>query len=171
MIILAIDPGITGALAFYDNEQLKAVAVHDMPVLDGDVDPHALKEIINTYQPALAIIEHVSPMPKEGVRSVWRFSAAFTTACVVVKLANIPLTLVTPAKWKRTMGLKGGKEGKEQARDWVINMFPSYHPWFKLKKHHGRAEAMILAVYAAQLPTIRNYRNDPELPPSQPVVA
>jgi hypothetical protein len=156
MIILAIDPGITGAVAFYDTDQPKAIAVYDMHVLDGDVNPHGLMAAINTYQPDVAIIEHVNPMPKEGVRSVWRFSAAFTTACVVVKLANIPLVLVSPAKWKRACGLKGGKEGKEDARHRVIDLFPEYHERFSLKKNHGRAEAALLALYASTLPTIRN---------------
>jgi hypothetical protein len=160
MIILAIDPGITGALAFYNTEYREEVQVHDMPVLDGDVDPHELKAIMLNCYPHLAIIEHVSPMPKEGVRSVWRFSAAFTTACVVVKLMRVPLILVSPAKWKHAMFLKGGKEGKEQARERVIETFPACARFFNLKKHHGRAEAALLAVYASGLPNIRRQNDE-----------
>jgi len=160
MIILAIDPGITGALAFYNTDYRAEVQVYDMPVLDGDVSPHGLKEHILNLYPHVAIIEHVSPMPKEGVRSVWRFSAAFTTACVVIKMMNVPLILVSPAKWKRAMNLKGGKEGKEQARERVIETFPACSRFFNLKKHHGRAEAALLALYASQLPTIRNHHHE-----------
>ena len=148
MIILAIDPGITGAIAFYDPSNPGRVAVFDMPVLDGDVNPHALRHHIQTFKPDAAIIEHVSPMPKEGVRSVWRFASAFTTACVVVKLEHVSLTLVTPARWKKAMGLVGGKDGKEQARERAIDKFPLCAQHFNLKKHHGRAEAALLAVYA-----------------------
>jgi len=157
MIILGIDPGISGALAFYDLGQANRIAVFDMPILDGDVNPHALLHHIQTFKPDHAVIEQVSPMPKEGVRSVWRFASAFTTACVVVKLEHIPLIRVSPAQWKKAMGLQGGKDGKEQARERAIDSFPVCAQHFNLKKHHGRAEAALLALYAARLPTARNY--------------
>lgn len=154
-MILAIDPGITGALAFYDLAK-QTLIVHDMPILDGDVNPHSIAEYIRNASPAVAIIEQVSPMPREGVRSVWRFASAFTTVCVVTKLQYVPLFLVPPAKWKRAMHLKGGKEGKEQVRERVIDTFPRYQDYFTRKKDHGRAEAVMLAIYASTLPTIRN---------------
>jgi hypothetical protein len=159
MIICAIDPGITGALAFYD-PAAKTLIVHDMPILDGDVNPHSIVEYIRNTNPTIAIIEQVAPMPKEGVRSVWRFASAFTTVCVVVKLQRIPLMMVSPSKWKRAMNLAGGKEGKEQARERVIDAFPEYAHHFSRKKDHGRAEAMLLAVYASQLPTLRNHHHE-----------
>jgi hypothetical protein len=162
-MILAIDPGITGALAFY-NADAQDLNVVDMPILDGDVNPHEVSVYIKTFLPDIAIIEHVHPHPKEGVSSVWRFAAAFTTVRVVVQLLRIPTHLVSPAKWKRAMGLKGGPEGKEQSRAKAINVFPTSAHRFSRKKDHGRAEASLLAVYAASLPTIRNYQNDPNLP-------
>jgi hypothetical protein len=168
MIILAIDPGITGALAFYDTVS-QDLDVVDMPILDGDVNPHDIRAYIVTFLPDIAIIEHVHPHPKEGVSSVWRFAAAFTTARVVVQMQNIPTMLVSPAKWKRAMGLKGGPEGKEQSRAKAINTFPIYAHRFSRKKDHGRAEASLLAIYASSLPTIRNYQNDPDLSPSQSI--
>jgi hypothetical protein len=156
MIILAIDPGISGALAFYDPEQAGRVAVFDMPILDGNINPHALRHHIHSFKPDTAIIEHVGPHPKEGVRSVWRFAAAFTTACVVVRLEHIPLTLVPPAKWKKAMGLKGGREGKEDARLKAIDNFPLAAHSFHLKKHHGRSEAALLALYHSSQGMLRN---------------
>jgi len=155
MIILAIDPGITGALAILDTST-RDLSVCDMPVLDGDVNPHQLRAVIRAHTPSLAVIEHVHPHPKEGVSSVWRFSAAFTTARTVVTLLDIPTILVTPAKWKRIMGVKGGPEGKEQCRRLAIEMFPALSGMFARKKDHGRAEAALLVVYASKLTTARN---------------
>jgi hypothetical protein len=169
MIILAIDPGITGALAFYVPGDPPGFNVHDMPVVDGDVNASDLWHIIKYVKPRVAIIEHVHPHPKEGVSSVWRFASAYTTARVVVQLLGIPAILVSPAKWKHAMKLKGGPEGKEQARRLAIETFPDHSQLFSRKKDHGRAEASLLAVYAASLPTIRNYQNDPDLPTSQPI--
>ena len=172
MIILAIDPGITGALALYESYHLmplmsQDLVVYDMPTLDGDVNASELWHMIKFAKPHVAIIEHVHPHPKEGVSSVWRFSAAFTTARVVVQLLGIPCMLVSPAKWKRGMNLKGGPEGKEQARRIAIETFPSHSQLFSRKKDHGRAEASLLAVYAASLPTIRNYSHDQQRPQGQ----
>jgi hypothetical protein len=150
--ILAIDPGITGALALYDPHVPDRVGVYDMPLVYGDVDPHRLADIIDRYEIRSAVIERVHPRPREGVSSVWRFAAAYTTACVVVKLSSIPLTLVTPGKWKKAMGLKGGPEGKEQSRSLAIDTFPHCHTHFARKKDHNRAEAALLAVYVSTKP-------------------
>ena len=147
--ILAIDPGVTGALAFYDTELPDRVGIYDMPIIDGDVNPHRLDEIIATFSPNIAFIERVHPHPKEGVSSVWRFAAAFTTACVVVKMAGIPLVLVTPAVWKKALGLKGGPDGKEPSRARALELFPHGHAHFARKKDHNRAEAALMALYAA----------------------
>ena len=148
-VILAIDPGITGALAFYyaDNNR---VALHDMPIVDGDVNPHELWRCIKMYDPDFTVLEQVSPMPKEGVSSVWRFAAAYTTARIVVTLLKIPMTLVRPSTWKKQMNLAGGKEGKEQCRSLAIRTFPEQAHEFARKKDHGRSDAAMLAVYASQ---------------------
>jgi hypothetical protein len=157
-IILAIDPGISGALAFYacfpGVSDLHNVV--DMPLLDGDVNPHLLREIIQQMSPNVAVIEHVHPHPNEGVSSVWRFASAYTTARVVVALLDIPTIFVSPAKWKRAMGIRGGMLGKEHARRLAIEKFPSKATLFSRKKDHGRAEAALLAVYVTTTPVYRN---------------
>lgn len=150
-VILAIDPGVTGALAFYLTEYPDRVSALDMPLLDGEVNAAELRDIINSYQPAYAIIEQVGPMPRDGVRQAWRFAAAYTTARVTVALLNIPMTLVVPGRWKKAMHVKGGPDGKEQCRALVIQKFPACAATFARKRDQGRAEAALLALYAAQL--------------------
>jgi len=147
--ILAIDPGISGALAFY-YVGIDRVSIYDMPILDGDIDPHELAKIIKDNRPDVAIIEKVHPMPKEGVNSVWRFATAYATARVVVMMLEIPCTLVPPTTWKNRMNLKGGKEGKEQCRNEAILKFPEIAAQLSRKKDHNRAEAAMLAVYASR---------------------
>ena len=150
MIILAIDPGITGALAFLDVGTPNRVAVFDMPILDGDVNPHLLCEHIQTFLPDQAVIERASSRPKQGVASVWRYSAAYTTACVCVRLMHVPLKIITPTSWKKAMNLQGGKDGKEQARELAVDLFPLCAQHFNRKKDHGRAEAALLAFHYGQ---------------------
>jgi hypothetical protein len=80
--IVSIDPGATGAGAILYSDHPERVAVFDMPTVSGEVDAHALRAVIETYGPSRAIIELVGPMPRDGVKQAWRFSAAFTTARV-----------------------------------------------------------------------------------------
>ncbi len=147
--ILAIDPGISGAIAIYFTEAPDRVMVADMPLAGGNVNPHALRQMIQSYKPDFAIIERVTAHPKEGVSSVWRFATAYATAVTTVALCDIPYALVTPTSWKKFMVLGGGKEGKEQARVRAIATFPHNAVNFARKKDHNRAEASLLALYAA----------------------
>ena len=160
MIILAIDPGITGALAFLDTDGQRLVAVYDMPLLDGDVDPRGIRDVIKEHVPVVSIIERVHSHPAEGVSSVWRFACAFATALTVLALAEIPIIQVSPARWKKAIGVRGGGLGKEHARRLATETFPVMHDAFKRVKDHGRAEAALIAVYASTLPTIRNHHNE-----------
>lgn len=149
--IVAIDPGLSGAVAFLYPETASRVSVHDMPTVNGEVDPFALSTLIQQYGPSHAIIEQVGPMPRDGVRQAWRFSAAYTTARNVVALLKIPVKFVTPATWKKSMHLPGGPEGKEASRAKALQCFPACANSFARKKDHGRAEAALLAKYGSEV--------------------
>lgn len=150
LIVLAIDPGLTGAMAFYTPAFPERVVVYDMPTVGDEINPAELARLIVSNSPTVAVIERVGPMPRDGVRQAWRFSAAYTTAHVVCALLNVPTTRITPAKWKREVKVKGGPEGKEQCRALAIQLFPACAASFARKKDAGRAEAALLAHYAHQ---------------------
>ena len=157
LTLLAIDPGLTGALAFYiPVKHLSNIVVYDMPVVDGLVEPHRIRAYIEYYKPQYAIIERVGPMPRDGVRQAWRFSAAFTTVRVVCALSNVPIMLVAPTVWKKHFHLKGGPGGKEQARALAIQAIPLLADRLKNKKDAGRAEAALLSIYGFQTLSIKD---------------
>lgn len=149
--ILAIDPGLTGAMAVYMTGLPDRIAVYDMPVVDGEINHHQLTHMIRSFGPDVAYIERVGPMPRDGVKQAWRFGCAYTAARVVVSLLDIPMTLVTPGTWKKAMKVAGGADGKEQCRALAIQTFPACAASFARKKDAGRAESALLALYAAQL--------------------
>jgi hypothetical protein len=60
---------------------------------------------------------------------------------------QVPLHLVTPGKWKKHFQLTSDKE---QSRELAIRLFPGSAFQFNRKKHHGRAEAALLARYGAE---------------------
>ena len=149
--ILAIDPGLSGALAFYYPDGAGGVVrVYDMPRVENEIDTHKLTRIIKKHTPTVAVIEKVGPMPRDGVRQAWRFSAANTAARVVCAMLDIPTSLIPPAVWKAGMKVKGGPEGKEQCRLKALQLFPTCADQFSRKKDAGRAEASLLAYHVNQ---------------------
>ena len=148
--VLGIDPGLTGALAFFFPSHPDRVSVHDMPVVDGEVSVSALIATIKQMAPDMALVELVGPMPTDGAVQAFRFGAAYSAAKAAVTACQVQMHLVTPAKWKRSLNLGGGKEGKEAARGLATRLFPAVAGDFARVKDHGRAEAALLARYAAE---------------------
>lgn len=149
--ILAIDPGLTGAVAFYFPSEPSRVAVFDMPTVGTEVDPHALARQVQALRPSMAAIELVGPMPTDSRSSAFKFGGAYMTArTVVTSQLAIPTHLVTPQTWKRHYRLVGGAEGKEAARALALRLFPASAEHFARKKDHGRAEAALLARFASE---------------------
>lgn len=146
--ILAIDPGKSGALAFL-NGVAEVIAVYDMPVIGSgkgaEVSGAQLADLIRLHRPRHAIIEQVGAMPGQGVSSMFRFGESYGVAKGVVAGCGVSFSLVTPAKWMREMSLSG--KDKETHRQEAIRLFPSNCDILKRKKDHGRAEAILLAVW------------------------
>jgi hypothetical protein len=144
--ILGIDPGASGAVAFYFSDC--NIAVDDVPVAGGEIDPVALSALIRKFAPDTAIIELVHAMPKQGVSSSFNFGMAFGVVRGVIGALQIPLHLVTPTKWKKHFHLDSDKE---KARALAIRFFPAASFQFNRKKDHGRAEAALIARYGAEV--------------------
>ena len=156
-LVLGIDPGLNGALAFFGRgNPLDSGADHftifDMPTF-GDGKQRAINDvllanIIMQFKPRLALIEKVSAMSGWGLGSTWRFAQSFGTILGVLGALKIPKTHITPQKWKKHYGLPGGD--KEAARRMCIERWPHSQTLWARKKDHNRAEASLLAAYAKQ---------------------
>jgi hypothetical protein len=65
----------------------------------------------------------------------------------VIAARSIPLTLVPPVRWKRALAVPKAKDG---ARARASQLLPgAAHQW-QLRRHDGRAEAALLALYGAR---------------------
>lgn len=149
-MILGFDPGSTsGAYGVLDVEG-KFVACGDLPVTPfggngkPQVNPALLGKLIAQINPHLAVVERVSAMPKQGSASGFTFGVAFGIILGSLGALKIPYLLVAPAKWKRVMGLS--KE-KDSSRTMALRKWPEAAEFLTLKKHHGRAEALLLCAY------------------------
>jgi crossover junction endodeoxyribonuclease RuvC len=145
VITIGIDPGLSGAIAAVD--QSGHYEVHDLPVQRDKslawIDGAQLGSIVRGFGAAhymTCIIERVSAMPKQGVASSFGFGVNFGSVLGVIQGLGIRLDLVTPAKWKREMGLGAEKHASlHKAR----LLFPKAE--LHLCKHDGRAEALLIA--------------------------
>lgn len=167
---LGIDPGIHGAVgAAYDRVDGRiGVDVFDMPtaptVVSGKrrdrVDPHALFALLAGLAmgaPGLALQEEVWARPirkltPKGIIKISRdpgtmLQLGMAAGISLGQLAahSIPFRLIPPGDWKKAMGVPGDKDA---ARLFASRLLPDCAHLWPLKKHDGRAEAALLAVYA-----------------------
>lgn len=145
---MGIDPGISGAVAFYFPMVPGRIAVDDVPVAGGEINVNELARLIRIHRPTLAVIERVSAMPGQGVTSMFNFGRSYGDVRGVIGAMDVPLHFVTPQKWKKHFGLSSNKD---ESRLRAIRMFPTAAESFKLKKHDGRAEAALIALYGAEV--------------------
>ena len=153
---LAIDPGLSGALAYYD-PATKELIIHDMPTLEistnkkkkREINLYELSRILDMMQPKTikAVIEQVGSSPQQGVTSAFNFGQSVMAAKMGVAANFIPMTLVTPTVWKRAMGVTADKDTCFRA---ASRLLPAHCDKWARKRDDGRAEAALLAVYAAQ---------------------
>jgi len=153
MLVLGIDPGLSGAVAFVHGDQLLNVA--DLPLVDVQHGKGSRKEL----SPALlhdmlvhteirigkAIVEHVGASPQMGTTSAFRFGENFGGILAVLACCGIRTELVRPQTWKRAMGL--GPD-KSISRAMAIKLWPLQSDYFARAKDDGRAEAALIAEWA-----------------------
>lgn len=166
LVVVGIDPGLTGAVATYFVED-KTLIVADMPTLKVRgklrIDEDRLLECLaNEIGFAdRVVIERVAPMPGQGVGSAGTFmrGAGFLVgACRMFAQVSegIEVVEVVPAQWKLEMGLRlpstaTRAQRKTAARQRAIALFPAYAELFARAKDDGRAEAALLALWGAGL--------------------
>lgn len=142
--ILGIDNGLSGCLAFYNQAELM---IYDMPVFEGDrksLDLIRIREIIRLDPPEHCFVEKLTPMPK--VSGLSGFSMGHSEGAIlgILSCLEIPYTLVRPNVWKKFFNCPAEKDA---ARSRASALLPQFaHNW-PLKKHDGRAEAALIALY------------------------
>lgn len=149
MIYLGIDPGMGGALALYD-PKTGWLELHDCPVAQvngkNEMFLPGVIDILCSVEIADCVIERSQAMPGQGVSSVFSYGVGYGSYLGVLASLGISHTKISPQEWKRKLRVPSDKDG---ARARASELLPAHSGKWLLKKHHGRAEAALLAYYGS----------------------
>ena len=155
MLIIGIDPGLSGSICFFDEG--KILDVVEMPTMtEGKKNKRQVngsqiyneisKRIIKIDKKNLrVIIEQVSAMPGQGVTSMFNFGQSFGILKGICSAMQLPMYFVRPAKWKKYFGLINSE--KDASRTRAIEMFPYFSSQLSKKKDSNKADAILIASF------------------------
>ena len=155
MLIIGIDPGISGSICFFKDG--KILEVLEMPTMtDGKKNKkqvngsqifNEISKRVSVIEPrnVRVVIEQVSAMPGQGVTSMFNFGQSFGILKGVCTAMQLPMYFVRPAKWKKYFGLI--KSEKDASRTRAIEIFPYFSSQLSKKKDSNKADAILIASF------------------------
>ena len=156
MRLIAIDPGLYATAVFYSPGSSFQSGLRwqflDVPIVEGNggkrPDVKVLRDWIMRHTPERAFVELVGGMPSDGRGSLSIFMRATGHIEATVDCCDVPMTRVTPQRWKKYHQIPTGSD-KEASRKLALELIPEIAGWLTRKMDHGRAEAALIALYGA----------------------
>ncbi len=154
MLIIGIDPGISGSICFFEDG--KIIEVIEMPVMTegkknkkqvngAQIYNEFLKKINNKCDEIRVVIEQVSAMPGQGVTSMFNFGQSYGILKGICSAMQLPVFFVRPAKWKKYFNLINSQ--KDASRTRAIEIFPYFSSQLSKKKDSNKADAILIASF------------------------
>ncbi len=154
MLIIGIDPGISGSICFFEDG--KIVEVIEMPVMTegkknkkqvngAQIYNEFLKRITSKHDEIRVVIEQVSAMPGQGVTSMFNFGQSYGILKGICSAMQLPMFFVRPAKWKKYFNLINSQ--KDASRTRAIEIFPYFSTQLSKKKDSNKADAILIASF------------------------
>jgi crossover junction endodeoxyribonuclease RuvC len=137
MIILGIDPGVSGGISIHS---WGGATWSANVTAFKDVSPHDMAALIRYAKIDKAYIEQVSSMPGQGVASTFKFGENFGWWQGVLTSLGIPFIRVQPLKWQTALGCRTGGDKKVSKRK-AQELFPD------LRITHNTADALLIGEY------------------------
>ena len=142
MLIIGIDPGISGSICFLIDGRILDVV--EMPTMtEGKKNKKQVNgsQIYNEIKDRTekidkndikVVIEQVSAMPGQGVTSMFNFGQSFGILKGICSAIQLPMYFVRPAKWKKYFNLINSE--KDASRTKAIEIFPYFSSNLAKKK-------------------------------------
>ena len=154
MLIIGIDPGISGSICFFKDGRI--LEVIEMPVMTegkknkkqvngAQIYNEFLKRINKKEDEIRVVIEQVSAMPGQGVTSMFNFGQSFGILKGICSAMQLPMFFVRPAKWKKYFNLINSQ--KDASRTRAIEIFPYFSSQLSKKKDANKADAILIASF------------------------
>ena len=155
MLIIGIDPGISGSICFFKDGRI--LEVIEMPVMtEGKKNKKQVNgaQIYNEFlkrinkkddQIIRVVIEQVSAMPGQGVTSMFNFGQSFGILKGICSAMQLPIFFVRPTKWKKYFNLINSE--KDASRTRAIEIFPYFSAQLSKKKDSNKADAILIASF------------------------
>ena len=155
MLIIGIDPGISGSICFFRDG--KILDVIEMPVMNegkknkkqvngAQIYNEISKKInSNPETKTRVVIEHVTAMPGQGVTSMFNFGQSFGVLKGICFAMRLPMFFVRPIKWKKYYNLINSE--KDASRTRAIEIFPNFSSQLSKKKDTNKADAILIASF------------------------
>ena len=155
MLIIGVDPGISGSICFLLDG--KILEVLEMPTMaegkknkkqiNGSQIFNEINRVINKIQnqEVRVVIEQVSAMPGQGVTSMFNFGQSFGILKGICSAMRLPMYFVRPAKWKKYFNLINSE--KDASRTKAIEIFPYFSQELSKKKDANKADAILIASF------------------------
>ena len=150
MIVMSVDPGLSGAIAVFIDDVL--IDVSDTPthelIRNGktkrQISASALASIFTQHHPDHVVVEKVTAMPGNGATSMFSFGRSFGLIEGIVGAFEISATYVMPSVW--TKGIGRGL-GKDASRARACELYPAHQQRFARVKDDGRADAVLIGAW------------------------
>ena len=155
MCIIGIDPGISGAICFFEDG--KIIDVIEMPTMsegkknkkqvNGNQLFNEIKSRLNYSNKEFVsvVVEHVTAMPGQGVTSMFNFGQSYGVIKGICSAMQLPIHFVRPTKWKKYFNLINSS--KDASRSRAIEIFPKVSEKLKRKKDINKADAILISSY------------------------
>ena len=155
MLIIGIDPGISGSICFFQDG--KIIDVVEMPTMtEGKKNKKQVNgsQIFNEISSRIkkldnkdikVVVEQVSAMPGQGVTSMFNFGQSFGILKGICSAMQLPIYFVRPAKWKKYFNLINSE--KDASRTRAIEIFPYFSSHLSRKKDSNKADAILIASF------------------------
>ena len=154
MLIIGIDPGISGSICFFEDG--KILEVIEMPIMNegkknkkqvngAQIYNEFLKRINKKDDEIRVVIEQVSAMPGQGVTSMFNFGQSFGILKGICSAMQLPMFFVRPTKWKKYFNLINSQ--KDASRTRAIEIFPYFSTQLSKKKDSNKADAILIASF------------------------
>ena len=155
MLVIGIDPGISGSICFFNEG--KIIDVVEMPTMtEGKKNKKQVNgaQIFNEISERIKkldkrdikiVIEQVSAMPGQGVTSMFNFGQSYGILKGICSAMQLPMYFVRPVKWKKYFNLINSE--KDASRTRAIEIFPYFSSQLSRKKDSNKADAILIASF------------------------